>query len=195
MAKTETTPNVIAIFGPPGSGKSAVAGLLVQEYGLERFHFGAIIRELAKKNNPKAIFEYQNSIIPDEVHLAADQEMIKFMKNFPPEKIGIVDAWLAGEFGNDLDNVLTLMITSSWWEAMRRISKREKSNIFQTMIRTTKRELSNESRYKRLYNITRRDYFNPRNADIVINNTRLTLNATRDEAVRSMEEMGIKLGR
>lgn len=144
----------ITISGTPGSGKSTVASLLKDKTGINYVYSGMIFRELAEKHN-MSLEEFGkycegNSKIDKEL----DDRQLEILNKGNVILEGRLAGWLA-----HLNKVsaLKVMIRTDIDTRAKRIVKREGGDVKVRKEEITKREKSEELRYKKYYNIDLKD--------------------------------------
>lgn|GEM_PF-1866543 len=180
----------VVVTGMPGTGKSSLSKMISVCYGIERFPVGDTMRAI----NPMLDFARENVLIPDGVHLELDRRMIERMRDLTPQKRMIFDACLALYFVDlyHFPGIIKILIVADWEKCVERIALREDKTYDLAEQTTMQRIVDNNSRWGRLYPGSR-GYFDPKKADIVIDNTRLDLEATKEVVVKGMKRLGLDL--
>ena len=144
----------ITISGNPGSGKSTVAKLLEKKLGIKYVYSGMIFRELAEKYNMTLgeFGEYceENSDIDKEL----DVRQLEILKKGNVILEGRLAGWLA--HNNNISAYKVAIITDLDIRA-KRIVNREKGSVETRKKEILERERSENSRYKKYYNIDLKD--------------------------------------
>jgi len=145
---------VITISGTPGSGKSTVAELLKEKTGLKYVYSGMIFRNLAKeyKMSLEEFGKYceKNS----DVDKKLDDRQVDILKKGDVILEGRLSGWLA--YKNKIP-ALKVVIDADLEIRAGRIVKREEGSIKQRKKKILKRERSEETRYKKYYDIDLKD--------------------------------------
>jgi predicted cytidylate kinase len=144
----------ITISGNPGSGKSTVAELLEQKLGIKYIYSGMIFRELAEKYN-MTLEEFgkyceENSEIDKEL----DDRQLEILKEGNVILEGRLSGWLA--HSNNISAFKVAIVTDLDIRAMR-IVNREKGNVEKRKKEILERERSENTRYKKYYNVDLKD--------------------------------------
>ena len=144
----------ITISGTPGSGKSTVAMLLEKKLGIKYIYSGMIFRELAEKYNMtlKEFGKYceENSEIDKEL----DGRQLEILKKGNVILEGRLAGWLAHR--NNISAFKIAIVTDLDIRA-KRIVNREKGSVKIRKKEILERERSENTRYKKYYNIDLKD--------------------------------------
>jgi predicted cytidylate kinase len=146
--------DVITISGTPGSGKSTVANILENRLGIKYIYSGMIFRQLADEH--KMSLEEFGSYCeknPD-IDRELDKRQIDILKEGNVILEGRLAGWLAVK--NNI-NALKVFINADIDIRAERIAKREEGNIYQRKREIINREISEEKRYMKYYNIELKD--------------------------------------
>jgi predicted cytidylate kinase len=145
---------VITISGTPGSGKSTAAKLLHDRTGIKYVYSGMIFRNLAKeyKMSLEEFGKYaeENKDIDTEL----DKRQIEILKKGDVILEGRLSGWLA--FKNDI-SALKVLIDADLDIRAGRIVNREQGSIEKRKKEIIKRERSEQTRYKKYYDIDLKD--------------------------------------
>jgi predicted cytidylate kinase len=144
----------ITISGNPGSGKSTVAKLLEKKLGIKYIYSGMIFRELAEKYD-MTLEEFgkyceENSEIDKEL----DDRQLEILKKGNVILEGRLAGWLAHR--NNISAFKIAIVTDINIRA-ERIVNREKGSVEVRKEEILERERSENTRYKKYYNIDLKD--------------------------------------
>jgi cytidylate kinase, putative len=152
---------VIAVSGPPASGKSTYAKIISKEFGLRLFSTGSAFREIAKKLNLSleefhslAEKNYEYDIIVDKMALEEAKK-----GNIVVE--GHLACWLLKDIAD-----LKIYVTAPLNERIKRLMEREGKSYEKAKEEILSRERSNKKRYLEIYGINIDDFSS---IDIMIN--------------------------
>jgi predicted cytidylate kinase len=169
---------VITISGTPGSGKSTIANLLHEKFGIRYIYSGMIFRETAEKYKMSledfGKFCEKNSDVDKEL----DKRQVEILKQGDVILEGRLSGWLAHQ--NKID-AFKIFIDADLETRVSRIVNRENGDIKKREKEIIERERSENARYKKFYNID----LNDKNIyDLVINSSE----KTPDEIVKIIIE-------
>ena len=144
----------ITISGNPGSGKSTVAELLEKKLGIKYIYSGMIFRELAEKYN-MTLEEFgkyceDNSDIDKEL----DDRQLEILEKGNVILEGRLAGWLA--HSNNISAFKVAIIADIDIRA-KRIVNREKGSVETKKKEILERERSENTRYKKYYNVDLKD--------------------------------------
>jgi cytidylate kinase len=145
---------VITISGTPGSGKSTVAELLRNKTGIKYVYSGMIFRAFAEEYN-MSLEEFgkyceNNSSVDKKL----DSRQVEILKKGDVILEGRLSGWLA--YKNNIP-ALKIAITADLDTRVSRIVKREEGNVKKRKKELIERQRSEETRYKKYYNIVLND--------------------------------------
>ncbi len=158
---------VIAISGPPGSGKTTYARKLAEDLGLSYHSAGSIFREIAKE---KGISLYELSKIAEKdpsIDLEIDRRTLEMSLNKNIVIEGHLVAWVLKDIAD-----IKIYVTAPLLVRVKRIALRENRDILEVLRETSYRELSQEIRFYEYYGINIRDLSI---FDLVIDTSRLSI--------------------
>jgi adenylate kinase len=167
----QPNPQLIILYGPPGSGKGTQASILRDEFGYEFLDFGASFREFVKNNENQSSPDYlrsrrvESDLLAGKAILSEDffyilkhkiQSLIDSKKQFIIDKPGSLEVepqWLS-------DLILENKISSEFIHleldldlALQRITRRwylpSSKNPFMTYQDALKQSINNEEPYQR----------------------------------------------
>ena len=144
-----TLRSVVAIGGPPGSGKSTAGRLVAAELGLEFRSAGEVFREEARRRGltVEAFGEYAAE------HPEVDRELDATMQALArPGRLleGRIQGPLCRRNGVPVHYVV---VTASEAERVRRVANRDGQTIEEARERVRRREVVERDRYRRFYGI------------------------------------------
>jgi len=139
---------VIAISGPPGSGKSTYAKRISHEFNLKYFSAGSLFRQIAKEMGVSFAELHEIALSNFDIDKKVDDTVIKTAK----EGNVVIDAHLGAWLLKDLANI-KIYVTAPLEVRIARISKRDNINIKDAERIIKYREEINAKRFKTLYNI------------------------------------------
>src|SRR3989338_7976263 len=183
---------IITISGPPGSGKSTVAKLLVKALGAERIYVGGMRRELAKERGITLIELNEYAKIHPETDVDVDKKASELAKKLEKEgKIVIAEGHTQFYFFPDS---IKIFIKVDPDEAARRIWKdlqqketREARNegditsLEQMKKRVHERLKEDNARYKKYYGL---DYLDESHYDLVLDSTNSTADKVAEKIIK-----------
>jgi len=167
---------VIAVSGPPGSGKTTIAKKIAEVLKLRYVSSGGLFRELAKKMGLSLIelnrLASQNPEIDRMIDGRAREEARRGSV--------VIDGHLAAWVLKDIAHI-KIYITAPPNVRFKRIAERDGKPINEVIEETETRERLELERFKRIYGIDVRDLTI---FDLVVNNEGLTPEATIDFILR-----------
>lgn len=174
---------VIAVSGPPGSGKSTIARRMASDLGLRYLSTGAIFRSIAAEKGVSVVELSRLAERDPSIDLSVDMRMM--------EEAGrggiVIDSHLAAWLIHDRASLLVYTKAPLIVRA-RRVAERDGISIEEALEEITSREYSQWRRFKRYYGVDVRDLgiF-----DIVIDTSRYS----RDEAyMLALKALELKTG-
>lgn len=140
---------VVALGGPPGSGKSTAGRLVAQELGLEFCSAGELFRAegLARGMDVEAFGQYAGS------HPEVDRELDRAMQALAtPGRLleGRIQGALCRQNGVPVHYIV---VTASEEERVRRVARRDGQSVEEARARIRAREVAEQDRYRRFYGI------------------------------------------
>lgn len=172
---------VIAVSGPPGSGKTTLAQNLARILGLRYFSTGAIFRRLAKE---KGIPLEELSRIAEtdySIDRYIDSQAINEARKGRVVLDGHLTAWIARDYAD-----LLIYVTAPLEIRIQRIAERENRPFQEVLRETLIREKSEKKRYKDIYGIDVNDLSI---FDLIINNKRLNSQETLNIALEAVKQV------
>ena len=144
----------ITISGNPGSGKSTVAELLEKKLGIKYIYSGMIFRELAEKYN--MTLEEFGKYCEDnrDIDKELDDRQLEILEKGNVILEGRLAGWLA--HSNNISAFKVAIIADIDIRA-KRIVKREKGSVETKKKEILERERSENTRYKKYYNVDLKD--------------------------------------
>ena len=137
---------VITVSGLSGSGKSEVARMLAKSLMLEYHSTGGIIRDLAKETG-KSIVDYCK-MRGDEVDYMADKESLRLAMQGNVVLDGRLTGWAAGNLADS-----RIFVFCPPEVRASRVSTRDATDFEDALRNLMRRDVSDRSRYMKLYNI------------------------------------------
>ncbi len=153
----------VTIGGPPGSGKTTVSKLVSKELQYNHIYTGDIFRNLAKEKGV-SLEDFSKLAEKDD---SIDIEVDRRQKELGKQENIILEGRMA-RFMINPD--LSVWITASFDERIKRISERENLDYEAVYKETKAREKSEIIRYQKIYNV---DISNLDSYDLVINSLRI----------------------
>ena len=143
---------VIAVSGPPGSGKTTVAKLLALRLGLRYVSIGQLFREIAKRRGLSLL---ELSQIAEKDH-SIDRELDSLARR-EAEKGGVVidghiSAWIVRDIAD-----LCVGVIAPFDVRVKRIAQRDGRSIEDVERETRAREESEAKRFREIYGIDVKD--------------------------------------
>jgi CMP/dCMP kinase len=167
--------SVVALGGPPGSGKSTAARLVARELGLDYRSVGEAFRQQAKARglDLEAFGRYA------EAHPEVDADLDRSMQALARPGVlldGRIQGALCRRRGVPVDVVV---ITASPEERARRLADRDHQTVAEAGRAMAVREASERTRYLKFYGID----LDREPADLVVDSTSKGPEAVTDEVV------------
>ena len=161
---------VIAISGPPGSGKTTYATRLAKEFNLRYYSAGRIFRELAES---KGMSLRELSKLAEEdprIDLEIDKRTLEEALRGNVVIEGHLVAWVVKDIAD-----VKIYVTAPLTERVRRIASREGRDLAEVLEETLIREYSQARRFYQYYGIDVRDLSI---YDLVIDTSKLSVEET-----------------
>jgi cytidylate kinase len=173
-------PFVVAIGGPPGSGKSTAGRLVAQRLGLEFRSVGEVFRAQARERglDLEAFGRYAES------HPEVDRELDRRMQELARPGVvleGRIQGVLLRRAGLP---VRSITVTAERAERLRRLARRDGTDPATTERALARREQSERSRYERFYGID----LDRQPADLVVDATSEPADGVAERIVRYLNE-------
>lgn len=168
----------ITISGKICTGKSSLFRTLVEKLHWPTFASGAYFRQYAKEHqlvlNDAA---EQNKNVTMEVDM-----MVK--RKLSEEGNLLLDAWLGGILADDLPGVLKVLLVCDDQERFKRFAKRENVSPEEAKKEVLQRDRSWFEKVRVIHE--RDDFFDPKNYNLVIDTTNLTMEQITDRVMREL---------
>lgn len=170
---------VIAIGGPPGSGKTTIAKLLAEKLGLRHISIGYLFRKIAQEKGISleelSRIAQQDPSIDHYLDSMAISEAIKGGVIID----GHVAPWLLKSLAH-----LRIIVVASPEVRYKRLADRDNKPLDLVARETRAREEIERERFKRYYDIDINDFTD---FDIVINTERFTPNDVVELIIKALE--------
>jgi len=156
---------VLALGGPPGSGKSTAGRAVAAELGLDYRSAGEVFRAKARARGMD-LAEFGRYA---EAHPEVDTELDRSMQALARPGVlldGRIQGALCHRNGIDVDAVV---VTASLEERARRVARRDHQSVEEATLAIRAREASERTRYLRYYGID----VDAERADLVVDSTSL----------------------
>jgi cytidylate kinase len=175
---------IIAISGFHGTGKSTIAKLLAEKFGLKYHSTGELFREFAKKRN-LSLEDFSKYV---ENHPEIDRELDEKIIEKAKEGNIIIDSQLSGHILNSIAD-FKIHLKCSLESRVKRMTDRDETSFQKKLKETLLRESSELKRYKELYNIDLSD-INTIYAihDLVIDTENLSVDEVLDKIISKLRE-------
>lgn len=158
---------VIAISGPPGSGKTTYAKIIAKRFKLRYVSAGSLFRETAKKLG-LSLEEFHKLAEKDKKYdLMVDKRSIEEAKKGSVVIEGHLTSWILKDIAD-----IKIYVTAPLKERAKRVASRDKITIEQALKEIKEREESNRRRYLQLYGIDIKDLSI---FDLIINTAKLSI--------------------
>ena len=146
---------IITISGTPGSGKSTIGQLLKEKLKLDYVYSGKIFRETAKEYK-MSLEEFGKYCETNEnIDKELDKKQLDILKKGNVILEGRLAGWIAKK--NKIE-AFKILINADFDTRINRIINREKGDYKKRKDEILKRERSEETRYKKYYNIDIKDF-------------------------------------
>lgn len=161
---------VIAISGPPGSGKTTYASRLARELGLRYHSAGKIFRDIARERG-LTLDELSSLAEKDpRIDVEIDRRTLEEALRGDVVLEGHLVAWVVKEIAD-----VKIYVTAPLMERVKRIASREGRDFMEVLAETAARELSQARRFYSYYGIDTRDLSI---YDLVVDTSKLTIDET-----------------
>ncbi len=162
---------VIAVSGPPASGKTTHAKYLAKRFNLKYVSAGALFREMAREIGI-SLEEFHRIAEKDyKYDIMVDKRSIEEAKKGNVVLDGHLTAWITGEHSD-----LKIYLTAPLEERARRLAEREGKKFQEALEELRIREESNRRRYLEIYGI---DVSDLSIFDLIINTSKLPVESIR----------------
>ncbi|MEM3615066.1 MAG: AAA family ATPase [Candidatus Methanomethylicia archaeon] len=139
---------VIAISGPPGSGKSTHAKIIADKINLRYFSTGKHFREIAERMGLKLSEFHKIAEKDPKYDFEIDQMTLKEAEGGNVVLDGHLTGWIAKDKAD-----IKIYLTAPIEERAKRIAKRDEKSFEESLKDIIYREKSNRMRYKKYYGI------------------------------------------
>jgi len=175
---------IIAISGLHGTGKSTIAKLLAETFGLKYYSTGDTFREFAKKRN-LSLEEFSKYV---ENHPEIDRELDEKTIEKAKENNIIIDSQLSGHMLNSIAD-FKIHLKCSLESRVKRMTDRDETSFQRKLKETVLRETSELKRYKDLYNIDLSDIDTIYKLhDLVIDTENLSVEEVLEKIISKLKE-------
>lgn len=163
----------IAISGAPGAGRSTLLKNLkpvVTPLGWETFSGGDWSRKFAVeagKHNAQDATHHYAVDVSEEIDHEIDLKLRQKLED--PQAHVAVESWIAGWNMRGLPHVLKVLLMCDNALRIDRIVNRDGITVEQAKAHLRDREDSNLSKWSRMYNVPKEDFWDPKHYDLVIN--------------------------
>ena len=170
---------VITIGGLHGTGKSSVADLIAQKFGLRRVSAGIIFRDLAKERG-LSLEEFSRIAEGDlEIDELIDNTQKEAAKKGNCVIDGQLAAWMAGEHSD-----LNILLTAPVEDRIKRIASRDGTDFEFAKRETIAREGSEKARYFEYYKV---DISDLSIYDLILNTAKYDLDGVTEVVSKAIE--------
>ncbi len=149
----------ITVGGPIGSGKTTVAIAIAKRFGLRHISAGTIFREMASQKD-LSLEEFSSLAESDD---SFDHLVDSRQKELASSGNAVVDGRLSGRL---IEGDIKIWLTAPFDLRADRVANREGIELAQAKVDIEKREKSEATRYKKIYNI---DLYDLSHYDVVLN--------------------------
>jgi cytidylate kinase len=149
----------ITVGGPIGSGKTTVASAIAKRFGLRHISAGTIFREMARQKD-LSLEEFSRLAESDD---SFDRLVDSRQKELASSGNAVVDGRLSGRL---IEGDIKIWLTAPFDLRADRVANREGIELSQARKDMEKREKSEATRYKKIYNI---DLYDLSHYDVVLN--------------------------
>ena len=175
---------VIAVSGPPGSGKTTVAKLLAERLNLRYVSIGQLFRELAKRKGMDLV---QLSKLAEKEH-SIDRELDALARREAERGNVVIDGHISAWIVRDLAD-LCVGIIAPFNVRVQRIAQRDGRPLSQVEEETRVREESEARRFREIYGIDVNDLTV---FDVVLNSAYFTPEQIVSIVIKVLEEKGVQ---
>ena len=158
VAKTEGSRRlkpkvVIGISGSAGSGKTTFAEYIAKEFNLRLVSAGKIFREIAARRNLSLEELSKQALQLPEIDFEVERRILEEARKGNVVVEGHLVAWTISSFAD-----LLIYLDAPLETRILRIAQRESRPLNDVLVETTRRELYEAVRYRRVYGIDITDY-------------------------------------
>jgi predicted cytidylate kinase len=163
----------IAISGPPGAGRSTLLKNLkqiVEPLGWESFSGGDWSRQFAVEAGKHKVDDKTHHYAEDvseEIDHQIDLALREKLSN--PEAHVVVESWIAGWNMRGIKHILKVLLICDDALRIDRIVNRDNISVDAAKAHIRDREESNLSKWSRMYNVPKEDFWNIKYYDLVLN--------------------------
>ncbi len=172
---------VIAVGGPPGSGKTTIAKLISKKLNLRHISIGALFRKMAEERGLSLIDFSMLAQRDPSIDLELDSIAIKEAQKGGVVIDGHAAPWLLKGIAH-----LRVIVTASKEIRIRRLAERDGKPIDIVRKETELREQIERERYLRIYGI---DIYDFSNFDLIINSEKFSPEAIAEIIITALKAL------
>lgn len=165
------------VSGLSGSGKTALAKAIAQEFDLKMVQAGDIFRELAKEKNIS--IEDMSTQTKEAEDIEADVRTLELAKKGGVVLVGRLAGWAAGGNAD-----VKIWVHTDLDVRAKRVANRDHKTLEEAKKDLIERDSKDRERYKNVYNIDLQD---TSIYDMLINNTNLSWNQFTQGSIKQLK--------